>query len=342
MSNVTWIIGNGFDLCMGLKTKYIDFYKVYTNIETNHSHIRSFRQEILKDELHGWKNWSDFELNMGKASKKFGGETPAEDFSSCFSDFIDNFYSYLRDEYARIQWEEVTKEKLDNFRESINHIAEKSREYIKGLPIGSKITHNFLQLNYTNTFDELLKLSQINCFEKNLHIHGKLGGYPTIGVDNETQIENKIIRESKGVKTFFVKQSYLESNPEVSMLKKDALSVINDSNMICVFGASIGDTDKFWWEKIGEWIKSSNDKNIIIFDACRKTEEKDNSVIITQNNKDIDVKRDEIIDRFIRFSGLEEKIIKNRMIVELNNPIMFKFELPLKKQHESELETVGA
>jgi hypothetical protein len=38
---------------------------------------------------------------------------------------------------------------------------------------------------------------------------------------------------------------------------------LNTSNIICLFGLSIGDTDKCWWQKIGELILQNNRKLII-------------------------------------------------------------------------------
>lgn len=82
--NVTFLIGNGFDLNVGLKTRYIDFYKIYVIENENDSNIiRNFKKEILRSEAHGWRNWMDFEVGMGQQSKNFKGETPVEDFIEC-------------------------------------------------------------------------------------------------------------------------------------------------------------------------------------------------------------------------------------------------------------------
>ena len=72
MPNITFIIGNGFDLRVGLATRYIDFYKVYCKIKDDDSGlIRHFKLDILQDEKRVWKNWADFELGMGKRADMF-------------------------------------------------------------------------------------------------------------------------------------------------------------------------------------------------------------------------------------------------------------------------------
>ena len=70
MPTITFLIGNGFDLQVGLKTRYIDFYKIYCDIKNNDSDlITKFKKQILQDEAQGWKNWSDFEFGMGHKQK---------------------------------------------------------------------------------------------------------------------------------------------------------------------------------------------------------------------------------------------------------------------------------
>ena len=54
MAKITWIIGNGFDFNIGLKTRYTDFYKVYTIVRPgDNAVIQRFKIEILKDEAYG-------------------------------------------------------------------------------------------------------------------------------------------------------------------------------------------------------------------------------------------------------------------------------------------------
>ena len=46
--NITYIIGNGFDINLGLKTRYVDFYKWYVdrNRESTPDVVKVFRNEI--------------------------------------------------------------------------------------------------------------------------------------------------------------------------------------------------------------------------------------------------------------------------------------------------------
>ena len=267
---VTFIIGNGFDIKTGLKTRYTDFYKVYTKKKTSDSGIiRHFKDVILKSEAHNWTNWADFELQMGIHSKDFSGFTPVEDFIACFNDFVVCFNEYLFAECAKINWNAVGHNLYNTLLGSIQHfdsyITQISQDEIRSL-IPHNATVNFLQFNYTDTFDKLLQLGKfsrrllsnqqnvgnhITRLGDSLHVHGKLGvgGYATMGVDSEAQIKNQKIQCDSRIHTIFIKPKFLDllqaRNVNQKNVREKALSVMNGSNIICTFGTSIGHTDKY-------------------------------------------------------------------------------------------------
>ena len=41
--------------------------------------------------------------------------------------------------------------------------------------------------------------------------------------------------------------------------------IIDSSTIICIFGMSIGKTDKMWWERICKWLRSSVNHRLIIY-----------------------------------------------------------------------------
>jgi hypothetical protein len=59
--NVTFLLGNGFDLNLGLSTSYKDFYSYYTKKEPN--------DFIAKSISKNYELWSDLELGLGKFLK---------------------------------------------------------------------------------------------------------------------------------------------------------------------------------------------------------------------------------------------------------------------------------
>ncbi|EMG27701.1 AbiH family protein [Listeria fleischmannii] len=61
--NITFLIGNGFDIEIGLKTKFSDFYKQLRDEKRKRNHIY---KEITENP----DKWSDFEVALGNYTKK--------------------------------------------------------------------------------------------------------------------------------------------------------------------------------------------------------------------------------------------------------------------------------
>ena len=57
--NITFLIGNGFDLNLGLNTRYSDFYPYFIEKSTENNMIRTW---LEADEL----LWADLEEQLGK------------------------------------------------------------------------------------------------------------------------------------------------------------------------------------------------------------------------------------------------------------------------------------
>ena len=58
--NVTYLIGNGFDLGLGLKTRFSDFLPIYISEKSKDEDILEFQEDIAKS----IDDWSDFELQL--------------------------------------------------------------------------------------------------------------------------------------------------------------------------------------------------------------------------------------------------------------------------------------
>ena len=63
---ITFLVGNGFDISLGLQSSYSSFNKWYCNLDSDKKHILDFRKEIKDDIKNGGRNWSDFERALGK------------------------------------------------------------------------------------------------------------------------------------------------------------------------------------------------------------------------------------------------------------------------------------
>ena len=82
--NITYLIGNGFDIKLGLRNRYIDFYKSYvaTPSMSDPQVVKTFKAEInnfIKKELNKEDtaiDWRDLEVALGKYTTK----VPLEEF----------------------------------------------------------------------------------------------------------------------------------------------------------------------------------------------------------------------------------------------------------------------
>ena len=113
--NITFLIGNGFDLNLGLKTSYSDFLQVYKEIKPTDSEvIKKFKQDILQDE----QQWSNAEEQFGKYTEEFyNSDFTAEQYCECHEDFCANLAEYLEDEEDGICYG-ISREKVVEFVES--------------------------------------------------------------------------------------------------------------------------------------------------------------------------------------------------------------------------------
>ena len=193
----------------------------------------------------------------------------------------------------------------------------------------------FVSFNYTNALDKIVE----DCKKNNVdvgkhtnnsgslmtdkignvfHVHGTVEGDALLGVNDTSQIENEFLQADTTFVTTFVKRNTNEYLGQQRTSKtKD---IIYKSNIICVFGMSIGDTDKMWWEELVNWLIASNLRKLIIFWKGNESEFKrpiPTQVILLKNS---------IMRRFLDLgkgvhSDAELKAIEKQIMVIFNSKI---------------------
>lgn len=168
------------------------------------------------------------------------------------------------------------------------------------------ISINVVTFNYTHTFENLLGKEQrigsidphpITANTEVLHIHREIGDNGIIlGVYDVNQIANETLRNDADVQTLFVKPI---TNQALGVLYDARFKeYINNSNLICLFGTSLGATDNMWWKTIGNHLQQSSCQ-IIRFIHTDEKFQTDMHKIIFQNHK-----KDELLKTF----GIDEKL----------------------------------
>lgn len=85
-----------------------------------------------------------------------------------------------------------------------------------------------------------------------------------LGVNDESQVDNNRFAKSRKFRIPFLKQA---ANQRLHNLKTElSAQYINESDVVCIFGMSLGETDRIWWEKIGDWLLEDTDRLLVIYE----------------------------------------------------------------------------
>lgn len=145
-----------------------------------------------------------------------------------------------------------------------------------------------------------------------------------MGVDNREQINNV---ELSGTTWFCQRLVKPEINSRAGYLIDDEVKkLINDSGIICIYGMSLGETDKTWWVQIANWIVGS-DRRLIIF--ARRDSSTD-----TSTHSGMFDREDDVIDHFFDVAGVNGPVresLRKKIYVIINADL---FDIDLVKLTE--------
>lgn len=338
MTRVTFLIGNGFDLNVGLSTRYKDFYEYY---------IKKYPDDMLaKDIGKNYMYWSDLELGLGEYTGQI-----TKDNEDAFWDSEENLEKELAD-YLESQMERVNINDDERKKEIVLEIQRSLLEFPGELPRDIQqhienilnnaiqdITYSFITFNYTNVLNQCLNVmredgikSISHLISSNgtvymrtigdvLHIHGTTEAEMILGVNDENQITNKEFCQNSSDREVLIKK---ETNKRYHNGKEDeARQYIDESIVICVFGMSIGQTDKMWWQYICKWLIGSSLRRLIIYGKIEREEEK------RIGKRTLFSWQDKISNRLKDNADLPDDVwerIKNQIYVQCNSNI-FNFKI---------------
>lgn len=151
-----------------------------------------------------------------------------------------------------------------------------------------------------------------------MHIHGTLDEEMILGVNDEDQINSAFLKTDPEFLDTFIKK---RMNDNIGQRKiEHAKNLIDGSHIICIFGMSIGYTDKMWWEEILSWLKKSEFNKLIIFYKGYEEQlrRKIPATTIRLNNK---IKNDILKKGNADIEDLNTEKIKNRIFISYNTNI---------------------
>ena len=334
---ITFLIGNGFDVGVGMNSKFKDFFPTYEA----KSRDKEPRIKMLSDDVgNDYETWADFEGALGKYTTKFTKETK-QDFLDQLKDFEGEFIAYLKLQEDMLSF--------DDEKEISEHMVSALRGYYEGGKLAPEsrttianiyghhasedYTYNFINFNYTGVLEKCLGTipQGIVCKRKQngertdkvgkvVHVHGKSDLHPIIGVNDVSQIDNKELAGDSRFTRYIVKPSlnqYLRYGNDT-----ETTEVLNQSTIICVYGMSLGATDKKWWHNILSWLNNNGERQLVIFDYDNK---------YTQSNQFSWLeKEDALIDKLLKYSSeIDVEKLRSRIHIAVHKNI---FEMDLAKQ----------
>jgi hypothetical protein len=222
-----YIIGNGFDLDLDLKTSYSDFIQSQKFISLLNSSPANSFAKYLKNKQLNEANWMDIETELKIfINNHYDGK--AEEFKKEFVSLKNCLKSYLKDEFDKF----INVESL-NPNSSAMHLANKIIEDLE-----NSFEVRIVNYNYTNTVPRIVKflnnrrndrldLEKIKYF----HPHGEIEKEIILGT------EDKSITSIKSDFHFVMKAS--DSNYK-HIEWEDAYK---NATKIFIFGHSMGESD---------------------------------------------------------------------------------------------------
>lgn len=310
--NIVFMIGNGFDLNLGLKTSYQSFYDFYTKKDLKDLLDERVIEELKNNIKSDIETWSNLELSLGQYTSSLVSEN---DVDAIIFDIVDKLCVYLEKEQDKIDYSQLDRKVFfDDLLNPEQYLPQRDQNELMAWKQkwnnNPKIDLHILTFNYTKTIEKIIgkEIFNIDIGLKNNktvilkgveHIHGFIDERPVLGVNGVDQIRNEEFRQSQEVIEVIVKPIY---NQELGHTRDDyCVQQINNANLICVFGSSIGETDKKWWSEIGNRVGDAC--RLIIFKRAPAT---------TPTRPIIEVReRRYIVDKFLSMTNLSEQEKEN-------------------------------
>ena len=271
--NVLYLIGNGFDLRLGLPTHYenfLEYYKVQIpklgadyrqQEEAIIKYKERFFAEMAERKKRGEKQWKDLEVALGEFTMAFGDD--ADGFCDFYEDMNRSLEAYLSQSNSF----EPTPEEVEKFREDLTYpyryFKPREEKELRALTLARAWYIDVISFNYTSSFECLCQDALLvgeryypegysghsAIYQGVKHVHGVLGeGGILLGVDHSEQIGCEQCRRCDDVMDLLLKPQANEGRG--TLVDEECLSLIAGADVICLFGLSLGPTDQMWWTAI--------------------------------------------------------------------------------------------
>jgi hypothetical protein len=177
--NVTYIIGNGFDINIGLKTNYSAFYEYYKQIENQDEDIIALKNDIETNIT----QWSDLEEKLGQYTEYVDS---IDTMIKIIKDVTDNLKAYLNDIILTLPPTnaEAKQSLLSDFISPEKYFPRADKDSIINFynKFNSSNPRNIdvISFNYTPIIEHVLDYDNKSSIEHNNTVNGKLSIFRTV------------------------------------------------------------------------------------------------------------------------------------------------------------------
>jgi len=227
--NILLVVGNGFDLNMGLETSYDHFFKYVDDKSVANDLIYELKERHKK-------NWVDIEHELADCA--INGLSLLNQKNSMI---LDAKKEHILEHHEYNELKRYLKHYLLDLQGNFENFENKS-SYKLLEQICSNQYNNItvLDFNYTNTIDILANSILTNRHLelptrfKHIHIHGDLDSEIVFGIDDKAEVDENFVYLHKSFDHF-----------NTTSINISAL--LEDSRDIYFYGYSLGETDKSYF-----------------------------------------------------------------------------------------------
>lgn len=290
--HITYLIGNGFDLGIGLKTSYKDFLQHYCYVGEEPvvmpSDVAALKEKIREDKSTAW---SDAETAFARLdlSQIVGVRDGREEaIDRLVTSFVDSMAEYLRREENKMmnvlrQSDDLCDIVRTQMLASVNSgLLDVSRAK-KPDPVlhpNTDIEVDAINFNYTSVFDYFYSKGHIDGLTKDyivlrdgkqarvtfnppIHVHGTLADKNALfGVSSVSQINDKVARSLAETTGLLIKERLDLYGQEGKYGL--ATQCLKKSDAVVAFGLSFGASDKYWWRLLCDQLIQNPALKIVI------------------------------------------------------------------------------
>ena len=279
---VAYLIGNGFDLSLGLKTSPHDFLADFVKQNRlSDAPPAAFKlaKTIMSD---GIDNWADFEKKLGEYSVGFNEANYNEYLDGC-DKLTKHLHGWLKTQDDNVDESVLTNsakgclESLKDFRTILQPEECDVVEKIRTNHNTESWQYDIVSFNYTSALERVMEAAtqktkefgsldqygRKHIYGTCVNVHENLNGVIVCGVDNPNQIKNEHFRKNDVVLNNIVKESI--QRQLASKSDRVGMHLIENATIMCIFGMSMGISDQRWWKAIANRLKADQEAILIIY-----------------------------------------------------------------------------